>query len=145
MIDPSALRKALIHALFTPEEIGLSAAPPADAVIVRGVQHRYGFHPDRLEEARPLIVATIQELAPSFRIDGPVAGGGWSFLNLPFDAKDQQWGEHENAEMLLVLALGLKLARYVLPRAMWHVLPGEVPYVVFRTDGAFETAEPGGH
>ena len=34
-------------------------------------------------------------------------------------------------EDLVVLALGLKLGDYLLPREVWSSFPGRMPYVVF--------------
>jgi len=58
-------------------------------------------------------------------------GGGWSFLNACMDREDNQWtGLHYVMEQLFVLGIAAERAKWVLPRDMWEVLPGGMPYVV---------------
>ena len=118
-----------LRALFTPEEVAAGAADHV-AVAVEGIVTRAGFHPRRLEASRAEVLALCDAIVqPSFWAD---RGGGSSFLALPFDRDGGQWGEHRNAEQLYLLAAGLGLAAFVLPRAHWTLLPGGVPYLVFR-------------
>jgi hypothetical protein len=51
-----------------------------------------------------------------------------SFLNACMTKDDNQWGEHQNMEQLLALGIAIGYARILLPRNMWSVLPGGVPY-----------------
>lgn len=98
------------------------------AVVVDGLVIKFGFHPIRLSENKSAVQKFISEMKPEFI---RTKGGGWSFLNLCFDKHDVQWGEHINCEQLVALAIALKLGEYLMPREMWEVLPGGMPYVVF--------------
>lgn len=72
----------------------------------------------------------LAELPEPFFDNG---GGGWSFLNLCTDRHDRLWtGEHSVCEQLIVLAQALDLATYPMPRDMWEILPGGMPYVMFK-------------
>ncbi len=43
----------------------------------------------------------------------------------------EQWtGLHQRMEELFSLAIGLQLAKWSMPRAMWDALPSGMPYVV---------------
>lgn len=97
-------------------------------VKVEGIVANFGFHPGRLEEARPEVLAIIREVvADTFYKDN----GGGSFLSLCEDRSGSLWAEHKTMEALVCLAIGLKLGGYCFPRSVWRALPGGVPYVWF--------------
>lgn len=85
-----------------------------------------------VEDNREKIVEWINELHPNFLNTG---GGGWSSLNLCMDKNEEQWtGLQMVTFQLFALASVIGLADFLLPRDMWSVLPGGMPYVVFRTE-----------
>lgn len=132
MIDAIKLNKIMLDCLFLPEEMTTPDVPPEGAVIVSGITINVGFHPVRLESHRAEIATMILDLPTHFRNDGPEAGQGWSFLNLCMDRDGKQWtGMHSDCEALTVLSIGLGLAKFTVPRELWSVLPGGVPYIVF--------------
>lgn len=101
----------------------------SDVLVVDGIVRKFGLHPERLESHRQEVKDILREMPRQFfKVNG---GGGWSFLNLCNDKNGNQWGEHLHMEALVVLAIGLKLGRYCLPRNMWNVFPGGMPYVEF--------------
>lgn len=100
-----------------------------DAVKVEGIVRNYLLSKSRLEEHRDEIVAMLHELPEQFQES---KGGGWSFLSAAFDKHGDHWGEHPNMEMLFALGLGLGKVVYVMPREMWRVLPGGMPYLVIK-------------
>ena len=97
------------------------------AIKVLGLVNNFGFHPERLKGHKEEIKTLLMELPETFHQSG---GGGWSFLNACNDKNNRQWGEHINMEMLFVLGIGVGLAKWQMPRDMWSVLPGGMPYVV---------------
>lgn len=100
------------------------------AVIPEGIVHRFAFDPERLEVQRDEIEGWISELPSEFLADG---AGGWSFLNLCNRADGEQWTSlHLRMEQFVAMAEGLGLASFLMPREMWSVLPGGMPYIVFR-------------
>jgi hypothetical protein len=86
---------------------------PTDAVVVEGILGRYGFNPIRVEENRENIVKLLTGLPPSFYAE---SGGGYTTLQLAFDANDDQWGEHRNVDQLCALAIATKTGQFCLPR-----------------------------
>jgi len=92
-----------------------------------GITTNVGFHPERLEGHRAEVEAMLMELPDQFLLS---KGGGWSFLNACMDRNDIQWGGHENMQQLILLGIGLNKVRFCMPRSMWSVLPGGMPYFV---------------
>lgn len=95
---------------------------------VEGIQNTVGFHPERLTAHKEDVQAMLQFLPDEFQKG---KGGGWSFLNACNDKDGSQWtGSHQRMEQLCQLGIGLGLAEWQLPREMWAILPGGMPYVV---------------
>jgi len=97
------------------------------AVIGKGVMTNAGFHPQRLKDATPNIEAMLNELPDVFK---PDSGGGMSFLQACMDKNGNQWGEHSNIDQLVCLGLASGKLKYLMPRDMWEILPGGMPYLV---------------
>lgn len=128
------LEDMLRHCLFNNSEIIMAAGEiPSTAILVEGVVSMYGLNPDRLEEKREEVVEFIKSTVPTkFLVDHE---GGASFLELCRDKDGEQWTSlHKVMEALVCLAMGLDLAGWCAPQAMWDSLPGGMPYVWFRTD-----------
>jgi hypothetical protein len=123
-IDAKEVETVLLDCLFKPEEL-VGGKPPSDAVLVEGITSKFGFHPGRLESHKGRIKAWLAALPPQFRKN---SGGGWSFLNACMDADDNQWGEHRDVENLFSLGIGCGLAECQIPREMWRLFPGGMPY-----------------
>lgn len=99
---------------------------PAGAVHVDGVLlTKVGFCPERLERHREDVASMLSELPEQF-----FKGTGDSFSCAHFTRDGQWWGEHRNVEALLLMAIGLKLAKFVFPRELWSTLPEGIPYFV---------------
>ena len=97
-------------------------------VEVKGITLNIGFHPERLESHREEIKQMLSELPDEFQAS---KGGGWSFLNACNDKKGNQWTDLQAImEQLFLLGIGIDEARFQLPRKMWSVLPGGMPYIV---------------
>lgn len=112
---------------------------PQGCIFVRGLAHNFGFHPERLldsaEDVRKILNAVVAD-------EFMGAEGGWSFLNLVVGRNSEIWGNQVDAEGLLCLALGLGWAEILVPRSMWQMMPGGVPYVRFNfTDKPKLTSE----
>lgn|SRR5574338_593418 len=126
------INDAFTNCLFIEEE--LAGLPPGkapdDAVIVQTVRETFGFHKGRLEAARPLVVECLKELAHADQF-----AEGYSFLALCMDKNGEVWGEHFNCNELLALAFGLGLGGFLLPREMWSMLPGSMPYLWLHHEG----------
>lgn len=95
-------------------------------VKVEGITSMFGLHPQRLEEKRELVTALLAELPEEFK-------EGYTLLNFCTTKDGEQWtGEHRVCEQLIVMAIGLNLMEYCMPREMWAVLPGGVPYIMIK-------------
>jgi hypothetical protein len=95
-----------------------------------GVMQTFGFNPERLKAHEAEIAEMLDELPDQFKAS---AGGGWSFLNACDDKHGRQWtGMHATMEQLFALGVGTGKAQLLMPREMWEVLPGGMPYYVVR-------------
>ena len=126
----SKVNAILLSCLYNDSELPKDGSAPKDAVIVKGVVGQFGFNPERLEAARSKVEDIIKEVVADEFLEGK--GGGMSFLQLCMDREGQQWAEHRTLDEFCCLAQGLKLASFPLSREFWAVLPGGVPYVVFK-------------
>lgn len=62
---------------------------------------------------------------------GSGSGGGISFLNACNDVSGKQWTDsHQVMEQLFALGIGCNKVKCLMPREMWKVLPGGMPYYV---------------
>ena len=142
LIDAKEVETVFLDCLFGPEEVKENSMP-AGTVIVEGIVGKYGFHPGRLERHRRQIAAWLLALPVEFQQSG---GGGWSFLNACNDRDGAQWADHHRSmEQLFCLRIGLKLVHLQVPRDMWEILPGGMPYyTVFDTavQSASESVSP---
>lgn len=79
------------------------------------------------------IAALLDQLPSEFQKSG---GGGWSFLNACMDRNGGQWtGMHQTMDKLFMLGIAAGMVCWLMPRDMWEVLPGGMPYVVVSTEG----------
>ncbi len=93
--------------------------------IGKGVINDFGFHPERLAFHADDIQTMLDELPDEFRED---KGGGMSFLNACMTRDGHQWGEHRNMEQLFALGTASGKAKMLMPREMWNMMPGGMPY-----------------
>lgn len=105
--------------LFTDEE------DKSGAVLAEGIMLKAGFHPERLTSHKEDIVSMLNQLPDEFFAN---KGGGWSFLNSCNTRDGVQWGEHKDMDALLVLGIAIGKAEIMLPRKMWFIFPGSMPY-----------------
>lgn len=98
-----------------------------DAIEVEGIVSRYTFHPERIAQNTDLISKMLAELPDEFHT---TKGGGWSFLNACMDRNGHQWTDlHQQQERLFALGIAAGKARWMMPRDMWPLFPGGMPYV----------------
>jgi hypothetical protein len=124
MIDIKKLNEMFLDSLFRDKEV-VEGKPTTDPVLVIGIVQKVGFHKERLNSHKQEVIDLLDQLPDDFQ---PEKGGGTSFLNMCVDKDGAQWGEHRNMEQLCMMAIGLGLADWCMPREMWNVLPGGMPY-----------------
>lgn len=116
MINAERISEIITACLFQNDE------DTSSAVKVQGIVRNFGFHPGRLEEHKTEIAEILRQLPEGFHNDG------WTFLNACIDREGNQWGEHSNVEELFALGQAIGVVQCSLPREMWHMLPGGMPY-----------------
>ena len=125
MISSSEVHEIFLDCLFTPEEV--AGGTPEKFIEVEGVQHTFCFHPKRVKSHRKRIREILKELPDAFHRD---MGGGWSFLKACMTKDGIQWGEQMSVNELMCLGIAIGVISYCLPRHLWNVLPGSMPYFV---------------
>lgn len=126
MLTSEKVTEMFLSSLFTEEEINGATKPPENAKKVEGITTHIAFHPGRLESYREDVKKCLEDLPDEFL---PGTGGGSTFLNLCFTKDGKQWTSyHKVMEQLCILAIGLDLGSFLLPRKMWSILPGGMPY-----------------
>lgn len=97
-----------------------------NAVRVEGIKRAWVFDPTHLAERVGIIAKLLAELPAPFHAN---SGGGWTFLNACNDRNGEQWtGSHRMMESLVCVGIAAGLAEWVLPKELWHALPGGMPY-----------------
>lgn len=129
-IDPQAVERLFFSVLTD------------DGEIVEGITGKFMLNLEALASHREAVRAWVKQLPISFHRSkkgqkkAERGGDGFTFLALGQDNNAIQWtGEHRVMEFLYLLAAGLGMARFCMPRDMWSVMPGGVPYIVFDPEG----------
>lgn len=94
---------------------------------VQAVMRHLGLNPERVEKHKEDIESMLSQLPDSFNKG---KGDDNSFLNAAVTNSGEQWGEHGNVDELLCLGLAIDKVEILLPREMWNVFPGGMPYFV---------------
>ena len=121
MLKAEEVKEVFFDCLYKDGEDFSNPAP----VEVHGVGMHIGFHPRRLEENKHKISAFLNELPDSFNLS---TGGGHSFLAACTDKAGNQWGGHSDIDHLVCMGLAIGAVEFKLPRNMWNILPGGMPY-----------------
>jgi len=125
MIDVEKLHTMFLDCLFRDKEV-VDGKPTTDPILVHGIVQNVGFHKERLTSHKDDVISMLDQLPDDFQ---PQKGGGMSFLNMCMDKNGEQWtGEHRTMEHLCMLSIALGLADWGMPREMWAIMPGGMPY-----------------
>lgn len=97
-----------------------------DKIFVEGIIHDVEFDSKLLNDFKNEIETMLNELPDEFK---ETSGGG--FLNACNDKHGNQWtGLHFRMEQLFSLGIAIKKVKYLMPKNMWKMFPGEIPYLV---------------
>jgi len=97
-----------------------------NAVVCDGIMNPLGLNPVKLEKHKTEIQAMLAMLPEEFFAG---SGGGYSFLAACNDRNGVQWtGLHMRMEQLFQLGEGIGAVKALLPRELWPMLPGGMPY-----------------
>lgn len=137
------LKEITLDSLYRDEEV--SSLPkdgsakeedfPEGTIFAEGVMNRFAFHRERLEAHREEVKSMLEQLSDDFFVQ---KGGGMSLMQMPFTKDGQQYGEQRDADILYVLGNALGYCKWVLPRQMWSMLPGGMPYIQINLEGLKE-------
>ncbi len=119
------VREVLIDCFFTEveaKELPLADGVPENAIMVDGPMTPVGFNREKIEKHKETIQEFLKNLDDSF-LDG------MSFMKLPFTKDGEQWGDHQNAEQLLLLGMAIGELEYTSQKETWPLLPGGMPYI----------------
>ena len=123
-LTSKAVHEIIMDCLFNETE------DRSKAVIVKGIVAGFGFNPVKLEKHREEILDLLDELSDDYKEGG---GGGMTFLNACNDKHGNQWtGEHRTMEELFCLGIGIGAVTECMPRDMWEVMPGGMPYYAIK-------------
>lgn len=90
------------------------------------VAHSFSFYKDKLQENKQNIIDMLSYLPKEFMQN---TGGGYSFLMACNDKDGKQWtGLHLTMEKLFALGTGIERVKCLLPRELWQMMPGGMPY-----------------
>ena len=117
------VRNIFLDCLFEDEKLHKAE----DEIRVNGITMRIAFNKHKVELHKNEIQEMLMQLPKTFRKS---VGGGWSFLQACCTDEDVQWGEHRNMEELFCLGMAIGKVDYIMPREMWRILPGGVPYLI---------------
>lgn len=129
--DTNPLTAGKVETLLL-ECLYLDGAEITDGIVAQGIMNAYLFDPAKIDEHADTIHAMLLELPHDFHetVTEGEAGGGTSFLNMCMRKDGVQWtGLHQTQEHLMVLGMAAGWARIPLPRMMWGMLYGGMPYV----------------
>lgn len=103
----------------------------------RGLTMNVGLHPQRTESYADEIHSILLNLPDEFQ---EKSGGGYTFMNMVLDKDGNHCMEQMTAQELLMLGLATGWACTPMPRELWAVLPGGVPYIMVYENR--QTVEP---
>lgn len=112
-----------VHACFTGSLFDNNvdkAVIEATSIKTSGITRNVGFDPDK--------IMTFKEDVKSMILQIPDIKDGISFLCMCINTDGHQWGEHINVEELVLLGQALELLEPCVPRDMWYIFPGGMPY-----------------
>ena len=102
----------------------------ASDIVVDGVINKFGFSQAQLAIHQESINQLLEQLPAPFH---QKTGGGWSFLEACVDRDGDMWTSlHLKMEALFALGMGIGRVECQMPREVWGVLPGGVPYYIIK-------------
>ena len=125
-LTPHNVEKIFLNCLFDKKED--SQENTKNAIFVEGIISDFGFNPKKIELHKNEIIELLSHLPDKFKQS---FGGGWSFPNACETDTGKQWtGLHRNMEQLFALGLAINKVKCLMPKNMWKILPGGMPYYV---------------
>lgn len=111
---------------LTPEQL------PPSTIVTYGIMSGFGFNRRRLISHIQDIKDMLSQLPDDFHVTK--GNEGWSFLAAALRADGEHWGEHHHIEALVALGGAIGCVRWTLPKPLWFILPGGMPYFTVNVD-----------
>ena len=121
LINPERIHEIFNDCLFKEDE-NHSEHLPAEGLTIS-----VGLHPERTENHASEVYEILMNLPSEFQ---EKTGGGWSFLYMCMDKDGNHCMEQSTAQELLLLGIATGWMSILMPRAIWSIFPGGVPYVM---------------
>lgn len=121
LINPTRVHEISMDSLFNEGESHDKYIPAT------GLRMTCAFNPSRLESHSNEVHDILQNLPKEFFES---TGGGYSFLNMVTDKNGDLCMEQTTADELLMLGIASGWVQILVPREMWSMFPGGVPYIV---------------
>lgn len=126
-MESKKLNSENVHSTFM-ECLFKAGEPTENHIVAQGVMLKVGFHPERLKSKESIIAEMLNDLSDDFKKS---EGGGMSFLNMCNDKDGIQWADlHQTMDELVCLGVASNKLSFLMPREMWDMMPGGVPYIV---------------
>ncbi|MFC1802221.1 hypothetical protein ACFLY7_02155 [Patescibacteria group bacterium] len=133
ILTSEKVTEIFMDCLFKKEEL-----PPKEFIPASGITSDVDFHPKRIAGYKEKIAEMLNKLPDAFH-EGK--GDGMSFLNACKDKHGHQWtGLHHIMEQLFQLGLAVGKVKCLMPKEMWQILPGGMPYYMITKE--FSVIEP---
>src|ERR1035437_796603 len=121
-LTPQNVEELFIKCLF------LDGEDTSKAKIINGVVIKVGFNPEGIGENKNEIKDLLIQCHPDFMSTSKAQG--MSFLYFCIDKDENQWtGMHTVCDNLICLGMAIDKVKFLLPREMWTILPGAMPYI----------------
>lgn len=103
---------------------------------VEMVDYVFGVDMVKLKKHRQDVKDMLSQLPKEFFPVENGGGGGWSFLQAYDHTDDVQWTDvHLTMEALLIMGMALDMVKFMMPREMWWLFPGNIPYIIVDPNG----------
>lgn len=123
MLTSKRVNEIFLDCLFKDHELGPDGQPPEEKMVkAQGITILAGFSREQIGKYASEIATLCDELPDTFK-------EGMSFLAMCYDRHENQWGEHNNMQELMLLGCASGKMKMPLPKDMWPVLPGGMPYI----------------
>lgn len=122
-LDSELVNKIFLDCLLREDgnEI-VDGKPACDHVVAEGIINSFAFNTKRLNDHAEEIGLLVDQL--------PIRLEPVSFLQLCMDKEGRQWAnEHKIMEQIVALGVATKKLAYGMPRELWGICPGGVPYI----------------
>lgn len=98
------------------------------SVMGRGIKNIFMFNKEKVKEKEADIISMLDQLPDGFKRS---KGGGWAFVNLCMNNKDEQWCDlHDTMDELVALGVAIERVKFM-GGIDTKLMAGGLPYVMY--------------